>query len=290
MSYYRTQALICKAVAPHESMKYLEINTFPGQRKLNQQKANQYAALMQSGEMRPVDIDVALCPGGLRYLMNGQHVCTGIVVYGKPYEARIQHWKCETETDAWHLFGTFDVHASRTEQQIIKAARPFLGELRDVPLSVLQACGSAIMMLTTDPPSFGTVKTIKTQKADMLLPHSEEVQWIASLSETAGKDRRGIFRVPSVAGMIATYRKNPDKADEFWRSVASGEMLRRGSAQWNLSNVLLSGVTEKNTLGGGTRNRVFYTYCIVYWNSWRSNTARRCVKFGAMKKVPCPTA
>lgn len=290
MSYYRTQALICKAVPPPEAMKYLEINTFPGQRKLNQQKANQYAGLMQSGQMRPVDIDVALCPGGIRYLMNGQHVCTGIVLYGKPYEARIQHWKCETETDAWHLFGTFDVHASRTEQQMIKAARPFLGELRDVCLRVLQACGSALMMITTDPPSFGGVKTVKTQKADMLIPHADEVLWISSLHAAAGNERDSIFRVPAVAAMIATYRKNPLKAEEFWRGVAVGEMLTRGSPQWNLSNVLLSGVTENNTLGGGTRNRVFYSYAIAYWNSWRNDTERRSVKVASMKTVPVPVA
>ena len=288
MSYYRTQQLICKKVTPQDAQSFLELNTFEGQRKLNTHKANQYARLMAVGKMRPVDIDVAIIPGGVRVLMNGQHVCTAIMLYKKPFDARIQYWKCETNEDAWHLFGTFDVHASRTEQQIIRAARPFLGELSDVPLSILQACGSALMMIATSPPQFGTVKAEKSQKADMLVPHKEEVLFVAKMASDAGKERRGVFRVPAVAAMIQTYRKSARDANDFWYGVATGELLERHTPQYRLANVLLLGASEKSVLGGSSRNRVFYSYCIAYWNSWRKKEKRSSVKINAMKSIPTP--
>jgi len=289
MSYKRTQALMCGPVAPEQANRLLEYNTFPGQRAMQQWKANLYAGLMLNGGMRPVDIDIVTMPNGIKYMMNGQHVCSGIVLTGKPHEARLQYWKCDTETDAWHLFGTFDVHGTRTERQIIKAARPFLGpELHDVSLQVLQACGSALMMASTKPPSFTGVKTCKTAKADLIKPNADIVTWVAHLESVAGKERRSILRVPAVCAMVATYRKNPIKAEEFWNGVCSGELLTRDMPQFRLANTLMTGTTEQNTIGGGSRNKVFYCVCIAYWNSFIEGTKRKSVKVGAMKTIPEP--
>lgn len=287
MSYYRTQPLICKKVDATEARRYLEVNNFPGQRNLNNAKANQYALLMSSGRMRPVDVDMALCPGGIRYMMNGQHVCTAICVYGKPFDARIQHWKCDTLEDAWHLFGTFDVHAARTEGQIIKAARPFLPGMEDVPLRLLRACATALATLQTDPPIFTGLKMVKTEKADLLAPHIDQVMFAQKMHDLCGNERVAIMRTPAITAMIATYRRNKTKSEAFWTDVCSGEMLTKDMPQYKLGALLLTGdIGATSVIGGNTASKLIYTHCISYWNTWVTGGNRRSVKARAMKSIP----
>jgi hypothetical protein len=283
MGYYRTNELQCKKVTPAEALKFLEINTFHGQRKLNHGKASAYAKIMAAGKMRPVDIDVALCPGGVRYLMNGQHVCTAITIYGKPFDARVQHWKCDTMEDAWHLFGTFDVHVTRTESHIVKAARPFLVGLEDVPLRILATCSTALFLLAGGRPNFNAryVPTVKTEKCDLLLPNINEVLFVDKMLEKCGSDRQSIIKLPSVVAMIETMRKSEEKAYDFWSNVCSGEMLLKDMPEFRLANVLM----EKK-MNGGSGIKELYIYCICYWNSWIKNEPRKQVKLSQRKDIP----
>lgn len=287
MGYSRSQQCIAKDVTPREAELFLAINNFPGQRKLNQQKASIYATKMSEGSMRPVDIDVLTMPDGLKYLMNGQHVCTGIVLNGKPYPARVQYWKCDDETDAWHLFGTFDVHASRTERQIIKAARPFLGSaLSDVPLMILQNTASALVIVRNRTPNFEQSVMSKTEKADLLRDHVKEVLFINDLFVGGGKDNRNIFRVPAIAAMLSTFRQSPEKSRIFWSRVVTGELITRSNPEYRLRACLMSGNIAGNINGGFSRSRAFYCYCISYWNSWVRGEQRSGVKMKCMRNIP----
>src|SRR5690349_8632973 len=109
--YKLTNPPSVRKVTPKEvDEDFLPYNTFPGQRDLSGLKVRRYADGMEEGSMRPVDIAIATGPNGAKFLMNGQHVCHGIKIFGKPYNAIVSYYKCETEEDLWKLFATFDVH------------------------------------------------------------------------------------------------------------------------------------------------------------------------------------
>ena len=289
MSYKRTQELMVKKVTSDEAKLFLKYNNFEGQRALNQNKVNIYAQQMTNKTMRPVDIDIATSPTGIKYLMNGQHVCNAIIQSNIAYDARVQYWKCDTDEDLWHLFATFDVHAARTEMQIIKGARKFLGGIADVPLHILRACSSAMHMLSTNPPDFSGGRTVsKTTKVDFLAntKNHEIVLWVASLASECGSERQSIMRTPAITAMIATYKANKAKADTFWKRVCNGAMLERSSNEYRLGHILLYGRCEKSCIGGGSRNKNFYCISVLYWNSWIKNELRHSVKLASLKTIP----
>jgi hypothetical protein len=287
MGYSRSQQCIAKDVSPKEAELFLAVNNFPGQRKLNQAKASMYATKMAEGTMRPVDIDVLTMPDGIKYLMNGQHVCTAIVLHGKSFPARVQYWRCENDTDAWHLFGTFDVHATRTERQIIKAARPFLGdELADVPLRVLQQTASALAITRKRVPDFWQMNMNKTEKADLLKDNASEVLFVNEVYKIGGSSNEPMFRVPVIAAMVATFRASPEKALRFWTRVVTGEMITRSDSEYKLRSVLSNRSLSGSISGGHMMNRSYYCYCVAHWNSWVRGEKRSTVKIRAMRTIP----
>lgn len=280
-------------VTTKEAEAFLKLNTFQGQRPLNQLKARQYADLMEKRLMRPVDIAVMTMPNGIKHLANGQHVCTAIVLYGKPFPARIDYYRAETEHDAWMLFGTFDVHASRTEQHILKAAQGLFSnnKLRDVPLRVLQSCGSALFYLEAGggKPLFSGRPPTRTTKAELVERNAEEVLWASFMigaSHTNGTSTP-LTRVGVITAMMATARANTKQAQVFWEKVKTGELLTQNEPAYKLRQLLtrpsysLGGVR-----GGNTMNMMQYVACISWWNSFRTGEPRSSVKLAAIKELP----
>lgn len=282
--YAESRQPVFKIVTPKDAEAFLAINNFPGQRAYKPLKGKQIADNMDAGTHRRVEIAVAkVRESGVEYLMNGQHTSNAILIYGKPYPGVVSYYSCDTMEDAWRLFATFDVHASRTEQQFMKARRGIFSDerLHAVSLRVLQCCGSALYALGagTDPDfGNGTAKS-KTEKADLVERHAEDVVFVASFDK-----HDGLIAVPIVTAIIATARKNKERASEFWNSVATGEMLKASDPRMRLHDAI-SG-TGFNAFRGRDRNKALYSICVSFWNSWRSGETRKCVKLQAMKSLP----
>ncbi len=276
-----------KLVTPKEAEAYLAINNFPGQRAYNPFKGRLYAENMESGTHRRIDIAVAkVRETGIDYLMNGQHNCQAVIIYGKPYQASVSYYMCDTMEDAWRLFATFDVHSSRTEQQFMHSRRELFTDerLHTIPLRVLQACGTALTILTdgkTDPRFCPPKNKIKTIKADYVEKYPDDVIFVSQF-----KDYRHMMVIGCVTAIIATSRKNKQEATLFWSRVATGEMLTRNDPRAKLRDALLDTSFLGNVRGGENRQRAIYTLCIVWWNSWRSNDGRKFAKVSSMNTIP----
>lgn len=289
--FKRTQQTNCKDVTPKEAEAFLALNNFPGQRNLNQLKAKQYADMMENGTMRPVDIAVLTMPSGIKYLANGQHVNTAIIIHGKPFPARIDYYKCDTDRDAWLLFGSFDVHASRTEQNIIRAARGlFKNEnLHSVPLRTLQSLGAALFYIESGDgkrPNFRVKVPMKTCKADAIERNSEEILRAAFVVGCEHKNSP-LTRVGVATAIVATCRKNEKKAFAFWNQVRTGENLTRNDPAYKLREWLREPSITKTKNSGGTGGHVAqYAASIAYWNSYIAGEKRSFVRTSSLKELP----
>jgi len=271
-----------RKISPEEAKKLIALNNFPGQRPLLPTKARLYADMMNDGRMRPVSVALMTMPDGLKYLANGQHCLQAIVINNKPFMAIIEHYKCETPEDAWHLFASFDVHSTRTEGHIMKAARGLFNNpnLRELPLRVLTNCGSALFTLGTGlVPKFTGKPSNKAEKADLVQRHVGEVMWVALYGAY-----EHLMKVAIVAAMIVTYRANKQAAQEFWQLVAEGGVP--GLTHRFRDRLLRNEIGRNNCGGGHNRSKLIYTECIAFWNSWMKGEDRRGTKIAVMKDIP----
>lgn len=282
--YKLSQQVAARKITPKEAEQFLALNNFPGQRALQEAKAKRYGELLTAGRLRPVEIAFATCPDGNRYLMNGQHVCQGCVWSGREMHAKLEYYKCETWTDAWQLFATFDVHASRTQNQIFNAARGLFGneELRSVPIRVLSACGAALVSLNNGKVDFRRIhKTAdKTSKPQLVEEHAKDVLWIQTFA-----DAPFMMRVGCVTAMIATHRKNAEKAEIFWRKVQSGLGFKSKTEPEKRIRDFLQSPTV-GQMNSRSHHEAVYATCICWWNSFVTGESRHSVKIAAMSEMP----
>jgi len=290
--FKKTNAPQFRSIDVEEAKSLLASNNFEGQRKLNLEKVKQYSELMKSGKMRDVDIAIATDRNSIKWLMNGQHVLSAIVLSGRPHPSIIQHYKCNTDDDLWKLFATFDVHQSRTDPQIMRGARGRFKNtlLRETPLSILHICGTGLFALSYGERPRFTRSVSKTQKPELVEKHSNEVLWVANINPRQTTETTGRFmeRVGVVTAMIATYRANQEKATEFWTVVRDNEMLRKDDPRRKLHDALLiTAGSPKNTYGHGTGSHIaIYSACVLWWNTWISGDKRTMIKLRAMKEIP----
>jgi hypothetical protein len=281
--YRLTQQPSARKVTPRECEEFLAINNFPGQRQINPVKARRYGELLMAGRLRPVDIAIATLPDGTKVLVNGQHVCTGCVQTGLPMNAVLSYYKCEELRDAWELFASFDVHASRTQSQIFKAARGLFSneELREVPLRVLQTAGSALAALLTPVPNF-LPSVEKSAKVALTEDHADEVLWLASFDTEADH----MIRVGCYAAMVATRRRDAADAEKFWRKVQSGVGFKSLTDPERKVNHFLQKNSKWTAPNSRTMHFAVYVTCIAWWNTWRRGESRTSVKIKSMKVMP----
>lgn len=290
--FKRTQQTLLRDITPKEAEAFLKLNDFPGQRPLNQLKARQYCDFMENGTMRPVDVAVMTMPNGIKHLANGQHVLTGIIKYGNPFPARIDYYKCETETDAWHLFSTFDTHASRTDRHIAKAARGLLENeaMRTIPLRVLSSCAAALFYVNSGKdgrPDFTARPNSKTEKVDGLNANDTEVLEAAFIIGPESNGNNPLTRVGVVAAIIMSAKANAKSAHKFWEAVRTGENLTRSHPAYKLREWLREPVSRHMSNDGARGNHMIqYIVCISWWNSFVTNQPRTSVKVSAMKEIP----
>ncbi|HAX91408.1 MAG TPA: hypothetical protein DCY07_04270 [Rhodospirillaceae bacterium] len=287
--YSESRQPVFKSLTPKEAEEFLAINNFPCQRKYNPLKGRGIADRMDSGEQRRLEVAVAkIKETGVSFLMNGQHTCQAVLIHGKPYPAVVAHYLCDTMEDAWRLFATFDVHATRTERQFMNGRRGLFTDdrLHDMHLAVLQSCGSALYALGagTDPQFGGSdaVPCNKTAKADCVDKYADDVVFVNRYA-----NHPHLIVVPCVAAIIATHRAAPLGAVvEFWDKVGSGEMLTNADPRKKLREALQFKSQHFSSMRGRDRNKAVFATCVAWWNAWRSGQPRKAVKLGSMLTMP----
>lgn len=269
-----------RKVSPKRCEDFLKKNTFAGQRALSQPWVQNVSTKICEGGFTKAHIAFAKNGAGVDVLMNGQHQCHACIQAGLPIDATIDYYHCDSETDMWHLFATFDSHRQRTEGHVMKAAKGlFRSEaLRNVPLRVLSSCGSALLWLGGGvTPVFSAKVLSKSDKADLIEKYEQDVLRVASYGVSH-------IHVAVTCAIIATHRVNDAKAREFWTRVLHGDQLVRNSPQWSLHHGIAK--FQAGARGGGSRNVMLYRLCILWWNAFATGERRTIAKYTSMKGIP----
>lgn len=280
--YKLTQQTQNRRITPKEAETFLALNTFPGQRAYRPLKARHYADLLLLGALRPVNISFASGPSGVKHLMNGQHVCNACIMANREMSANIDYYRCDTDEDMWHLYASFDVHATRTQSDVFKGARAMLQDsrLHDLPLRHLSVCGSALLFASRDVVSFLIRDIGKTKKVDLVDKNPEFVLWASKFSENPV-----LSTVGCATAQVVTWRANSEKADEFWGVLDSGlGFTGKTDPRYILREKLGRG--EQKNLKSVSKATAEYLLCVSYWNSWRTGTTRQLVKVASFKEMP----
>lgn len=273
-----------RSVTPQEAKSFLLLNTFAGQRTPNNRNIRRYADAILDGKMRPVQIAIATLRDGSQVMMNGQHVCYAIELAETEQLAHVEHYECQTNEDAWQLFATFDVHQSRTQKQIFKAAHGLFNDSRlsEVPLAILAACGTALMCIDgkAEPNFHASARaTEKTLQPALVDKYADEV-----LAVNRWNTRKHMIRVGVIAAIIQTLRKDNKKAITFWTLISDGiGFTSKQDPAYRLREDLLDGLP---TIGGSNRHKAFYCLCISWWNSWITGDKRQSVKVRSIERLP----
>jgi hypothetical protein len=276
-------------VTVRRAEELMRINTFPGQRAISPWHVQSYIQQIGDGTFRLGHIAVARFRGK-EYLMNGQHQCQAVVQSGMKIQATYEFYECEATDDLWKLFATFDCIRTRTDRQIMAAARPLfrIEPLRDVPFKLLGAAGTALLYLGSGTrPSFGVRAMSKAQKGALIEQYADDVLWLAGFNHEA----RRLITVAVAMAMIVTHRVSGDKADPFWERVLIGDDLRKETPQWSLHRALTGNITAKagqgvGGAGGNQRIRMIYGLCIAWWNSFATGEKRVMAKPTLLGKNP----
>lgn len=282
--YKQTQAPASQTIQPSDAAEWLKLNTFPGQRPLSGDKAKAYAEKLRIGAMRPVGIDFAKCPDDRTYLVNGQHCLTACIIAGIPMKCVVTRYRCESWGDAHELFASFDVHASRTQGHIMHAARALWqnDSLRALPLRTLANCGSALIALDAGANFEALLDAGKTARASAVESHAEEVIWVYNVTKNA----QHMMRVGVAAAMIATLRKRPKTATEFWSRVESGVGFKSEVDPDRKLREYLVGTDCRGSVTSRGHHAEVYAVSISWWNSYVTGKPRNSVKLAAMLKTP----
>ena len=270
-------------LSPKRCEELLRLNTFLGQRPMNQRIVLYYRDLMLSGAFCTAEIGIAVMPDGARVLMNGQKTLQAAIQADKTLAAFVEEYACEADADLWHLFGAFDVHQSRTERHVMTAARGLFASdvLRTINLDILASCGSALAMLGDGmKPIWSSRPLKKTDKADLIEKYEDDVLRVAQY----GSEAKQYLRVGTCMAIIVTFRKNAKKAQAFWDKVLYGADLTRGTAPHRLHRAINGDIHLKDSRPVDTK--MLYRICITWWNSYVKGENRTLAKVSIMKDDP----
>lgn len=283
--------------------EFTEMEPAPYDRPMSEKRLQVYERILKSGEFRPVTWASVVCAEtGTTYRVNGKHTATllsGFVKAEKPipeFHVTVERYECETLNDVAKLYNTFDSNlSSRTTSDINAAFAATIPELRETPLRLINLCVTA---LSSQKWSEAEIKKVPpAERAEELLDNHDFVTWLSTiLTNTSGGASnvcKPLLRSAVVSAMVATYRRGPRIAQDFWTMVRDETAPNRDDPTRVLARFLLRAVMASGK--GDTRSeekkivgqREMYAKCIHAWNAWRNNE-RTSLNYHAKAPLPSP--
>jgi len=277
---FKIQSRKIETVTRSTAAELLTFNNYQSQRNLRQHNVNYLAEKMKSGEFRTAEIALAAMPDGTVYLMNGQHVLHAAIESKTGIKALIERFACETEEDLSHLFRQYDCTPIRSLRDMVKV------EVDALKLGWPYKTGALVVGALFALSGMGN-NTNRTIRVELLKDHQKDGNFVNSIL-TGAKEGQILERVPVVASMIETYRKNAKDAETFWCSVRDGEMLTREMPAWRLRAFLIDSMRPRRSLRKDYRAasaREIRHRCILAWNAFRKGESTR-LTYRAGKPLP----
>jgi len=248
-------------------------------RPLSERRMREHKRTLAAGMFRPVLWAKAYCLETKQWVrVNGRTTSTLFSVTDlskvQPLLAVVEVYECDTLADVARLHATFDSRTQmRTAADVNRAYAAVCPDLAGIDGRTINLLAGGLGYAEW-PVRSGGGDHVQAERAELMYQNINFCLWVAN-NFPAGDKNNILRRVPVVAAMAVTYRKDPDDADVFWRAVRDETGVSPDKPDRKLSKFLL---TFKVNVGAHVnaapvRYRVspreFYAKSILAWNAWR---------------------
>jgi len=296
---FRKKSVQTMVVTPALCHTILSLLPVPGDRAVNHKHVEAMKSDARNGTYTSaVWAQAEVLSEGKTYRVNGQHGGTAMLECfqeaaegtGAPpctMEVIYECWICDTPNDLRTVYAGYDSSiSSRTQDQLLRMFMAGDEELAECEHHYLRPLPGALTFLADGGKSRGAPRT--AMRAKTVVDNKAFSLFVITLAST-NRDAytQKIRRVPALAAVHETWKKNPEQAMEFWSLVMSEEHADVKNPSRMLATYLrelrLSRVGRPTT----TLPREVYAKCLCAWNAWRKNTT---TALNYYHSKPLPTA
>jgi hypothetical protein len=218
---------------------------YPNQRPIRPHHVQYLRYLMRVGHFRQgSEIHLAEL-GQKRWLLNGYHTLTAIVLERQPVWLSITTYRCTQPDEISRLYDSFDRNLQRSLADMYHAD-PLLGAEEWSRRQITQLGGAMLpLALGFQSEVFGrSIYTLMLRDAilRLTLMHSWLPEARNAFAGLQGKPqlRAALLRAAVIAVILSTYRYQAEKAHQFWPEVARNSGLKVGQPAHLLVHFLLT--------------------------------------------------
>lgn len=276
------------------ALEFAEMEPAPKDRPLSERRLQVYTALMNRGEFRPMSWASIRChETGVTYRVNGKHtstICSTLNPLPELY-AVVERYECDDLDDVGRLYGTYDSKMqARTTADINRSFASCVPGLADIPTKIINACAGGMSFATFF--QNYTSREQPAERAERLLEHSDFVEWInATLFRGSTGRQTHLMRVPVVACIFQSYRKDRDRATEFWLAVRDETGVAPDLPDRRLAKYLTTSISSNGgRINAGVNrfrvtDREHFAKCVMAWNAWRKGEKTQ-MAYYADREIP----
>lgn len=228
-------------VGPELARLWLSACYYPGQRRLNETRSRLYTQEMTRGLWRTSELRFARLPNGKAYLMNGYTRLHAVLAYGQSIPFVVAVVDVADAGEAAAEYATLDAHRVRQTKDLLRGHD--LDDAVGFPLSDQERVARTAGILASGFQRISSLRFARTIhfRLPFLLewaPFARVVFNATHFGHKLDPAANRIYNAPIFSVALVTARFQPDKALEFWRSVAANDGLRRGQPDWILRDFL----------------------------------------------------
>lgn len=276
--------------------KFAEMTPCPGDRPLKEHHEQFLRDEIKAGKFRTFDFASCYCEETkTTYRVNGKHTSTlftriyesegGVVEKLAKVHGYVTEYIAETLEDVADLYSTFDVKSSaRTAGDIYLNFAAGDSRFDGVSNMAIKTCVAALASLRWGA-SASKGDITPAERGHYLMTNVDVVLWYDGIAypKESSADAKYLRRVAVAAAMIATYRKAPQVATEFWTKVRVADGGERDDPDRALNRFLLTTAPNRGQGAASLKNKAthkeIFDKCIHAWNSYRSGEKNKNLKY-----------
>lgn len=228
-------------ITPEIAADWLDRYRYSGQRAISAHLVNLYAQQMRLGLWAPTTIDFALV-GTLRLLVNGYHRLEAIKKSGLAISLPIQVHRCRSMEEVRNLYGRLDRGKPRSVFEAIGAGE-FHADLGLTPEQLRRLVSAGPLIMGGFGSRYIAGNALASRSIDVRRSFARDwapsmQQFVAAVARCPNQIRNLLTSSAVLGVALVSLRYRPEKAQEFWRSIALNDALRRGSPEHTLLNYI----------------------------------------------------
>lgn len=275
------ESIKIEKVDADRAQKFLDWNTYPGQRPARAAKVDYLIDRLKRGLFLHGRFAFVKWPDGLTQLINGQHQAAMVVRTKTTIDASIQVFeleKGEGEETVAQLFAQFDTEGGRTATDVIRYYLQAF-HLTEISPTAASRIASALAELEYANPRAAS----KDDRAALLGKYEKEARFVFSICGTHNETAKHLLRVPVAVEIIRTYRISTSDAEVFWLAVRDGDMLKRSDPAFRLREAL-----KEASVGNRWESLAVRALCVNAWNAYCRGEELTLLKSTRDGKLPEP--